>query len=504
MTTDTPENFESPDSMTLRTNPPSTSRINSKLVGVFATLIGSTILISLMWAFQPQQQQENQYEEETIKNVSQPARDLPGYDDLLRKKEPPKLGPALKTEISPTIIAHEKELQEKIKILENQPYLQAPPPPETHIPTPEEEAALEARRLALKDQYESYRGGVFFAKNDDSSTLTNSRSSNNYGLPNNVGFDETEKNIQLLREAGIDTTPFENQLSTLKNSYQNLTTPQGMAQGMPQGMPQTPQSQQTSNLGSLPTPQIPQPPQLNAPSSASSAFGSGSTFTFPPDGVLQQNMQDEKRDFMNVGNEDVYLKDTLQLARSPYEVKAGTVIPVTSITGINSDLPGNVSAQVRENVYDTVTGNYLLIPIGSRLVGKYDSVIAYGQGRVLCLWTRVILPNGSSIQLEGMPGVDLSGFAGLEDEVDHHWLRLISGVVLSSLLAGTAESTSNTGDDEENFQSTFLENLGEHVNDIGQDITEKNLNIQPTITVRPGWNFNIFVHKDMILKPFAL
>ena len=143
-------------------------------------------------------------------------------------------------------------------------------------------------------------------------------------------------------------------------------------------------------------------------------------------------MQQHKSDFLSRDgiNNASYLSQSLASPRSPYEVKAGTIIPTSLITGINSDLPGQVIGQVRENVYDTVTGNHLLIPQGSRLLATYDSSVTFGQERVLVCWNRLIRPDGSSIPLECMPGVDLAGYAGFADQVDNHWWRIITGVAL--------------------------------------------------------------------------
>ena len=221
--------------------------------------------------------------------------------------------------------------------------------------------------------------------------------------------------------------------------------------------------------------------------------------------VAAQNMQDEKREFKDHTGvtDDNYLSNPLTWPRSKFEVKAGSIIPVSLITGINSDLPGDIIGQVRENVYDTVTGNHLLVPQGSRLMAEYDSIIAYGQERALICWNRLIRPDGSSIDLECSPGVDLEGYAGVSDKVDNHWLRLAGGIVLSSVLAVSA--TMSQGDIEGEHatgQQKMAASVGENLNNVGQQITEKNLNIQPTLTVRPGFSVNVLVNKDMILTPY--
>jgi type IV secretion system protein VirB10 len=179
---------------------------------------------------------------------------------------------------------------------------------------------------------------------------------------------------------------------------------------------------------------------------------------------------------------------------------AGSIIAASLITGLNSDLPGVVVAQVTENVYDTVTGRTLLIPQGSRLIGSYDSVIAFGQSRALLVWRRIVLPNGSSIQIDNLPATDDAGYAGLEDEVDFHTWRLIKGVVLSTLLGVGTELS--LGGEESDLLRALRESTQQNVNRAGQRITERNLNIQPTITVRPGWPLRVIVHKDLVLRPY--
>jgi type IV secretion system protein VirB10 len=214
-----------------------------------------------------------------------------------------------------------------------------------------------------------------------------------------------------------------------------------------------------------------------------------------------QNYQGRKLDFMNqkVDNE-VYNPHPLQDPLSPYQVMAGTVIPASLVTGINSDLPGLVIAQITENVYDTPTGRYLLIPQGARLIGKYDSVVAFSQSRALVIWSRIVMPDGSSIVIENLPATDTAGYAGLEDEVDFHTWRLIKGIVLSTLLGVGTELT--FGDEESDLLRAIRESTQDSSNQVGQRLTERNLNIQPTITVRSGWPLRVIVHKDLVLRPY--
>lgn len=194
---------------------------------------------------------------------------------------------------------------------------------------------------------------------------------------------------------------------------------------------------------------------------------------------------------------------TLQMPTSPYQVMAGTLIPAALITGINSDLPGQVIASVTEPVYDTATGRHLLIPQGTRLIGRYDSQVAFGQRRVLLVWTRMILPDASSIALDKLPGVDPAGYAGLEDGVDWHWGRILAGAALSTLLGVSAELASSQGRTEGGQVIVAARgSVQETVNEVGQEFTKRNLNIQPTLTIRPGFPVRVMVSKDLILRPY--
>lgn len=190
----------------------------------------------------------------------------------------------------------------------------------------------------------------------------------------------------------------------------------------------------------------------------------------------------------------------LVAAPSPYAIMAGSIIPASLITGLNSDLPGSTIAQVTENVYDTVTGEHLLVPQGTRLFGKYDSVVAFGQKRALLVWTRLILPNGNSIVIENLPATDVAGYAGLEDEVDFHTWQLLKGIGLATLIGvGTQLSL---GNDESDLVKALRESVQQTTNRAGQRLIERQLDVQPTITVRPGWPLRVIVSKDLVLKPY--
>jgi type IV secretion system protein VirB10 len=226
----------------------------------------------------------------------------------------------------------------------------------------------------------------------------------------------------------------------------------------------------------------------------------------PSAGLALDPMRDpidagRKLDFVNTTDgRSVYNPHQVQDPVSPYEVMAGTLISASLITGLDSDLPGLVVAQVTQNVYDTVSGKILLIPQGSRLVGTYDSVVAFGQSRALLVWQRIIMPDGSSIQIDNLPATDTAGYSGLEDRVDYHTWQLIKGVAISTLLGVGSELAINGQSD---LLLSIRESTQDSVNQAGQKITQKNLNIQPTIKVRPGWPLRVIVHKDLVLRPYG-
>ncbi|MDA0967491.1 MAG: TrbI/VirB10 family protein [Proteobacteria bacterium] len=236
------------------------------------------------------------------------------------------------------------------------------------------------------------------------------------------------------------------------------------------------------------------------PSSANMPFrqasGSASGVDYNLDPVKAQNGQIDKKNFRrNSRQNDVYSSKLIEHPVSDYQVNAGSIIPASLISGINSDLPGDVIAQVRENVYDTVSGNYLMIPQGTKIVGEYDSNVSYGQNRVLLVWDRLQFPDGSTLLLENMGGSDLAGYGGLKDKVDNHTLKIMTAVLFSSLL--------NVGVTElDNQSNTFAIDTAEGINEAAQEIVKKQLNVQPTIKIRPGYSFNIVVNKNMVLEKY--
>ena len=214
-----------------------------------------------------------------------------------------------------------------------------------------------------------------------------------------------------------------------------------------------------------------------------------------------QNGQERKLAFVN-GSIDrrTMSPDRVTRPASPYVLQAGSVIAAALITGLRSDLPGQITAQVTESVYDTPTGRALLVPQGARLIGSYDSQVTFGQSRVLLVWTRLILPNGRSIVLERQPGTDTAGNAGLEDEVDNHWRDLFKAAALSTLL-GAAMEMGSSGNDNDIIRA-LRRGASESLNQTGQQVVRRNLNIQPTLTIRPGFPVRVIVNRDLILEPY--
>lgn len=233
----------------------------------------------------------------------------------------------------------------------------------------------------------------------------------------------------------------------------------------------------------------------------------GSAESARSDETFVQNGQDRKSAFLSgAADSKIYASGKLQAPASPFQVMAGTIISAAMVTGLNSDLPGQAIANVTEPVYDTVTGKTLLVPQGSRLLGTYDAQVAYGQSRVLLVWTRLIMPDGSSIVLDRLSGTDAKGFAGLEDETDNHWRKLLAGAALSTLLGVGAElGSGNRGsvDGNDTVVVATGRSAQDSVNQVGQQITRRNLNIQPTLTVRPGFPVRVIVNKDLVLRPYG-
>jgi len=208
-----------------------------------------------------------------------------------------------------------------------------------------------------------------------------------------------------------------------------------------------------------------------------------------------------KLSFLKTAQEkDIYNPHGLEKPQSPYQLMAGTIISASLVSGLNSDLPGFVIAQVTENVYDSVSGRFLLIPQGSRLLGKYDNVVAFGQERALVMWHRIIRPDGSSVVIDNLPATDTAGYAGLTDEVDLHTWKFLKGVALATVLGVGSELAFGTSDND--LVKAFAQATQSTTNRAGQRLVERNLNVAPTLNVRPGWPLRVIVHKDIVLQPY--
>lgn len=214
------------------------------------------------------------------------------------------------------------------------------------------------------------------------------------------------------------------------------------------------------------------------------------------------NRQESKKNFlMNEQAQKFYQTNFLVEQLSEFELKAGDFIPATLQTGINSDLPSKIIvAVVSENVRDTITGKHILIPQGTRVIGTYDSSVTFGQERLLVIWQRLIFPNGKSIGLDNMQGVDLSGKAGITGEIDNHFGTLLKGVVLSSIMGSAGAIVTDRKND---WRGAAAEGAGEQIVTIGDRFADRALSRQPTITIEPGTRLNIMVHSDLILEPYG-
>jgi type IV secretory pathway VirB10-like protein len=214
------------------------------------------------------------------------------------------------------------------------------------------------------------------------------------------------------------------------------------------------------------------------------------------------NRQSEKIAFLRQPRSSAYLNSRLQAPRSPYELKTGTVIPAITLTAMSSDLPGEIVAQVSQNVYDTATGKYLLIPQGTRLFGSYDSTVSYGQGRALVSWQRLIFPNAYTLELGGMNGHDQAGAAGLKDRINNHYGRVFGWALVSSVFAAGAQLSQ-----PQQANSLVPSNgqvaaaaVGQQVTQVGAQIASRNIQVQPTLEIRKGYRMNVMVNKDIVFS----
>lgn len=199
-----------------------------------------------------------------------------------------------------------------------------------------------------------------------------------------------------------------------------------------------------------------------------------------------------------------YLPHTRTKPLSNYEIKAGTVLPATLISGVNSDLPGQLLAQINHNVLDTATGEYVLIPQGAKLIGRYDNDVSYGQTRALVVWNRVIYPDGSSLSLQGMQGHDRQGYSGFMDRVNNHYFKVFGSAILMSFISGAITVSRDPGEDRDtrSNREVLNESLGREVGRVATELVRRNLRIAPTLEIRPGYRFAVVVNRDMVLAPY--
>jgi type IV secretion system protein VirB10 len=241
---------------------------------------------------------------------------------------------------------------------------------------------------------------------------------------------------------------------------------------------------------------------MAATASAPIATGGAATpnAKLPLDPINDPNSQQRKADFVSGldPRSDVNPHSVIP-SPSPFVLSAGSVIPASLITGLRSDLPGLVTAQVTERIYDSPTGRILLIPQGARLIGSYDSVIAFGQKRALIVWQRIVLPDGSSIRIDNVPATDPAGYAGVADKVDFHTWSLLKGIALSTLLGVGTELQFN-GDTD--LVQALRQSSQQNISRAGDQLTMRNLQMQPTITIRPGAEVRLLVHRDLVLAPW--
>jgi type IV secretion system protein VirB10 len=223
-------------------------------------------------------------------------------------------------------------------------------------------------------------------------------------------------------------------------------------------------------------------------------------------GLLGQNEdpngQDAKAEFFNQDIRDLgYLPNRVVDQISPFELKRGSVIPATLVTGVNSDLPGRLIAQVSQNVFDSATGRLLLIPQGSKLFGRYDSEVTQGQSRVLVIWTDIVFPNGSTLQIGGMAGADPAGHGGFKDQVDTHFFETFGSAILVALIGAGTEMllpSEGQGTDSNSPENSVRESFAETFSELTEQTTSRNMDVQPTLEIRPGYRFNVLVDQDIV------
>lgn len=215
------------------------------------------------------------------------------------------------------------------------------------------------------------------------------------------------------------------------------------------------------------------------------------------------NLQESKKEFAKNSSVDEFvLQRYLQPAVSQYEVKAGTIIPLTLETAINSDLPGEITAVVKTDIYDSKTGNILLIPAGSRVIGRYSSDVSFGQERVQAVINRITLPNQKSINIGTMNLVDKLGASGVSDRIDTKLGKVFTSVIMSAILGVGAGAVKEDNDDSDEWKNDAIDGGGTQAINVGNAYANKVLNVQPSLKIRNGYTVGLFVNKDLLLEPY--
>ena len=249
-------------------------------------------------------------------------------------------------------------------------------------------------------------------------------------------------------------------------------------------------------------------PDTAAAATVPGGYGAGFGLPVYPPAQVDATGQREKQAFLAQPGDTTGASDDLQATlrdpSSPYLVMAGTAIPAVMVGGINSDMPGMVIGQVAENVYDTATGHYLLIPQGARLIGQYDNRVSMGQTRVGVIWNRIIYPDAESIDLGSMEGADQGGYAGFHDQVNTHFWSKIGNALLISIAGAGVQLSQPQAVNGQNYNSQQIAaaSLGQQFGELGQEYARAGLSIPNTLEIRPGYRFVVMVNKDMHLRPY--
>jgi type IV secretory pathway VirB10-like protein len=452
--TESRQQMESPSGLDLHPDPPQTARI-SKKVGV--AVLGVVVFVGVLVVYGLYARQEQQ-------QVAQARNDE-------KHPEPAQhIGDQLVKELAPPAIANPAPVFSG-RASADLPQLNG----ETQTPNSD---GLQPPRLVYRDDGEESRPGAGGTGDRDHSST---------GGPSELSAEEKLRLAAFRQE---------------QEAYAAPTAAHGSSSfsGAPATSPANDTLQQIRSLASI----------LGVGKTSGVTDGSANNLipagarTQTGGGYDPQNEQARKQAFIEQTRGrpvDNYLKSTRTPPLGKYEVKMGWDIPAILEQGINSDLPGEVKALVRSNVYDTATGKYLLIPQGSRLVGIYDSQITYAQDRLQVIWTRIIYPDGSSINLDGMVGQDIQGMAGFHDKVDNHYKRLIGSALLTSAFAAGIELSQRQNTSiltTPTAGQTASAAVGQQLGELGSEITRKNLSIQPTIKVPVGYRFNVRVNRDIL------